>query len=43
MCGANLKATNSFLQKGMLFCLSIYMREVMKLPASIFEQLWYNE
>ena len=54
MFGAILKATNSSFQKGMPFCRSIYVKEVMKLLAFIFEQrmyclkvyststLWYN-
>ena len=36
--GAILKATNSSFQKGMTFCLSIYMKKDMKLLAFIFEQ-----
>ena len=36
MFGAILKATNSSFQKGMLFCLSIYMKKVMKLLAFLF-------
>ena len=39
MFGAILKATNSFFQKGMLFCLSIYMKKIMKLLAFIFGQV----
>ena len=35
---AIVKATNSSFQKGMLFCLSTYMKKVMKLLAFIFEQ-----
>ena len=37
MFGAILKATNSSLQKGMTFCLSIYIKKVTKLLAFIFE------
>ena len=37
-----LKATNSSFQKGMIFCHSIYVKKVMKLPAFIFEQPSYN-
>ena len=40
--GVSLKATNSSFQKGMLFCLSIYMKKVMKLLAFIFEQPSYK-
>ena len=39
MFGAILKATNISFQKGMLFCLSLCMKKVMKLLAFIFEQL----
>ena len=38
MFGAILKATNSYFQKIMLFCLSTYKKKVMKLLAFIFEQ-----
>ena len=38
MFGAILKATNSSFQQSMLFCLSIYMKKVMKLLTFIFEQ-----
>ena len=38
MCGATLKAINSYFQKGMTFCCSIYVKKVMKLLAFIFEQ-----
>ena len=41
MFGAILKATNSSLQKGMIFCCSIYVKKVMKLLAFIFEQPLY--
>ena len=41
MFGAILKATNSSLQKGMIFCCSIYVKKVMKLVAFIFEQPSY--
>ena len=39
---AILKATNSSIQKGMLFCLCLYMKKVMKLLAFIFEQPSYH-
>ena len=42
MFGAILKATNSSFQKGMPFCLSIYVKKVMKLLAFIFEQPLYT-
>ena len=42
MFGAILKATNSSLQKGMIFCRSIYVKKVMKLLAFIFEQPSYS-
>ena len=42
MFGAILKATNSYFQKGMIFCRSIYVKKVMKLLAFIFEQPSYN-
>ena len=42
MFGAILKATNSFFQKGMAFCRSIYVKKVMKLLAFIFEQPSYT-
>ena len=38
MFGAILKATNSSFQKGMAFCPSRYVENVMKLLAFIFEQ-----
>ena len=38
MFGAILMATNISFQKGMLFCLSKYMKNVIKLLAFIFEQ-----
>ena len=41
MFGAILKATNSSFQKGMTFCLSIYVKKVMTLLAFIFEQPSY--
>ena len=41
MFGAILKATNSSFKKGMTFCLSIYVKKVMKLLAFIFEQPSY--
>ena len=41
MFGAILKVTNSFFQKGMTFCRSIYVKKVMKLLAFIFEQPSY--
>ena len=41
MFGAILMATNSSFQKGMIFCLSIYVKKVMKLLAFIFEQPSY--
>ena len=41
MFGAILKATNSSFQKGITFCRSIYVKEVMKLLAFIFEQPSY--
>ena len=43
MFGAILKATNSFFQKGMTYCCSIYVKKVMKLLAFIFEQPSYGE
>ena len=42
MFGATLKAANSSFQKGMLSCLSIYMKKAMRLLAFIFEQPLYN-
>ena len=42
MFGAILQATNSSFQKGMTFCQSIYVKEVMKLLAFIFEQPSYS-
>ena len=41
MFGVILKAANRYFQKGMTFCHSIYVKEVMKLLAFIFEQLSY--
>ena len=41
MCGAIIKATKSYFQRGMTFCISIYMKKVMKLLAFIFEQPSY--
>ena len=38
MCGVIFKATKSAFQRGMTFCISIYMKKVMKLLAFIFEQ-----
>ena len=38
MFGAILKAKNSYFQKGMTLCRSIYVKKVMKLFAFIFEQ-----
>ena len=38
MCGVILKATKSSFQRGMTFCISIYMKKVMNLLAFIFEQ-----
>ena len=42
MFGAILKGTKSSFQKGITFCRSIYVKEVMKLLAFIFEQPSYN-
>ena len=42
MFGAILMATNSYFQKGMTFCRSVYVKKVMKLLAFIFEQPSYN-
>ena len=42
MYGVILMATNSFFQKGMIFCRSIYVKRVMKLLAFIFEQPSYS-
>ena len=42
MFGAILKATNSSFQKGMTFCRRIYVKNVMKLLAFIFEQPSYS-
>ena len=42
MFGAILKATNSSFQKGMAFCWNIYVKQVIKRLAFIFEQLSYN-
>ena len=41
MCGAILKATKSSFQRGMTFCICIYMKKVIKLLAFIFEQPSY--
>ena len=41
MFDAILKATNSSFQKGMTFCRSIYVKNVMMLLAIIFEQPSY--
>ena len=41
MFGAILKATNSYFQKGIIFCRGIYEKKVMKLLAFIFEQPSY--
>ena len=41
MFGAILKATNSFIEKGLPFCRSVYVKKVMKLLAFIFEQASY--
>ena len=43
MFGAILKVTNSSFQKGMIFCRSIYVKNVMKLLAFIFEQPSYKQ
>ena len=40
MFGAILKATNSSFQKGMTFCLSMYIKKVMKLFVFIFELVY---
>ena len=42
MFGIILKATKSSFQKGIVFCLSIYVKKVMKLLAFIFEQPSYT-
>ena len=42
MFDAILKATNSFFQKGIRFCRSIYVKKIMKLLAFIFEQPSYS-
>ena len=42
MIGAILKATNSYFQKGMTFCHSIYVKKIIKLLAFIFEQPSYR-
>ena len=42
MFGAILKVTNSSFQKGMVFCHSIFVNEVIKLIAIIFEQSMYT-
>ena len=41
MFGAILKATNSYFQKGMTICRSIYVKKAMQLLAFIFEQSSY--
>ena len=41
MFGAIFKATNSSFQKGMTYCLSVYIKKVMKLLAFIFEHPSY--
>ena len=41
MFGIVLKTTNSSFQKGMTFCLSTYIRKVIKLLAFIFEHPSY--
>ena len=41
MSGTVLKATNSFFQKDMTLCRSIYVKKVMELLAFIFEQPSY--
>ena len=43
MFGTILKATNSYYQKGMTFCRSIYVKKVMKLLAFIFEPASYDQ
>ena len=43
MFGAILKATKSSFQKIITFCRSIYVKEVMKLLAFIFEQPSYPD
>ena len=43
MFGAILKAINSFFQKGMTFCRSIYLKKVMKLLAFTFDQPSYDK
>ena len=43
MFGAISKATNNSFQKGKTFCLSIYVKKVMKLLAFIFEQSSYGD
>ena len=43
MCGAIIKATKIYFQRGMTFCISIYMKKVMKLLAFIFEQPLYTK
>ena len=42
MFGAILKATNSYFQKAMTICRSMYVKKVMKLLAFIFEQPSYQ-
>ena len=42
MFGVILNATNSSFQKGMKFCRSIYVKNVMKLLAFMFEQSSYS-
>ena len=39
MYGVILRATNSFFQKDMTFCRSIYVKKVTKLLAFIFERI----
>ena len=41
MFGAISNATNSSFQRGITFCRSIYVKKIMKLFASIFEQPSY--
>ena len=43
MFGVILKVTNCSFQIGMLLCLSIYMKKVIKLPTFIFEQPSYQQ
>ena len=42
MFGAILTATNTYFQKGMACCRSIYVKKVMKILAFIFEQPSYS-